>query len=204
MAGAKRSATAAKRPRIKAPAIRREQLMDTGERLLLAKGIASTSIDDIVAAANVAKGTFYLYFASKEALLTALRERFVSSFCELTQAAMDRHRPESYAARLRSWLEAAIDGYFTSQALHDLVFHQFTPDHRHTMSENPLVNQLADLLRAGTAARAWSAPNPQMTATMIFFSLHGAVDVAAADPSTDRKRFKRTAVKFCEAAVGKP
>ena len=45
--------------------------------LFVEKGIAKTSIDDIVKGANMAKGTFYLYFKDKEALL----DEMVYSLC---------------------------------------------------------------------------------------------------------------------------
>lgn len=44
---------------------KKERLMDTGFKLFLEKGIKETSIQDIVDNANVAKGTFYLYFKDK-------------------------------------------------------------------------------------------------------------------------------------------
>ena len=42
--------------------IKRESLLETAYRLFTGKGIHKTSISDIVEAAGVAKGTFYLYF----------------------------------------------------------------------------------------------------------------------------------------------
>lgn len=44
---------------------KKERLMDTGFKLFLENGIKDTSIQDIVDNANVAKGTFYLYFKDK-------------------------------------------------------------------------------------------------------------------------------------------
>ena len=45
--------------------IKRESLLETAYRLFTSKGIHKTSISDIVEAAGVAKGTFYLYFKDK-------------------------------------------------------------------------------------------------------------------------------------------
>lgn len=45
--------------------IKRESLLDTAFQLFTSKGIHKTSISDIVDAAGVAKGTFYLYFKDK-------------------------------------------------------------------------------------------------------------------------------------------
>lgn len=45
--------------------IKRESLLETAYRFFTSKGIHKTSISDIVEAAGVAKGTFYLYFKDK-------------------------------------------------------------------------------------------------------------------------------------------
>lgn len=42
-----------------------ERLLDEGFKLFTTKGLKNTSIQDIVNKANVAKGTFYLYFKDK-------------------------------------------------------------------------------------------------------------------------------------------
>ena len=42
-----------------------ERLLNTGFKLFTEKGFKDTSIQDIVDNANVAKGTFYLYFKDK-------------------------------------------------------------------------------------------------------------------------------------------
>ena len=63
---------------------RTEGLLLAAEQLFLERGIGDVSIDDITQAAGVAKGSFYRYFLSKEALVRALlaptRERVVSAF----------------------------------------------------------------------------------------------------------------------------
>lgn len=49
-------------------------------RLWSEKGFAATRLDDVAAEAGVAKGTIYLYFASKEALFeAALRQTLVAT-----------------------------------------------------------------------------------------------------------------------------
>jgi AcrR family transcriptional regulator len=59
-------------------------LLAAAERLFLARGIEDVSIDDITRDAGVAKGSFYRYFPSKEALVRGLmadaRTRVVSAF----------------------------------------------------------------------------------------------------------------------------
>ena len=45
--------------------IKKDALLDAAFTLFTTKGINKTSISDIVSAAGVAKGTFYLYFVDK-------------------------------------------------------------------------------------------------------------------------------------------
>jgi AcrR family transcriptional regulator len=61
---------------IKAPAVRRAELIDCAQRLFLAKGYERTTINDVIAATRLSKGAFYHHFAAKEDLLEAIAARF--------------------------------------------------------------------------------------------------------------------------------
>jgi AcrR family transcriptional regulator len=56
----------------KAPKERRLEIIQTAERLFSEKGYSNTSIESIIKEMNVAKGTFYYYFKSKEEVLQAV------------------------------------------------------------------------------------------------------------------------------------
>lgn len=62
----------------KDPVVRRNEIIDAAEELFYSVGYDETSVSDIVKAIGVAQGTFYNYFASKEAVLEALVQRHVS------------------------------------------------------------------------------------------------------------------------------
>src|SRR5271163_521787 len=93
------------RPRTKPPEVRREEIMDAAERLFLAQGVASTTIDHIAAGADVAKGTVYLHFVSKQALLTALGDRFADSHLAYIKAAIAAASEGDWRAKLKAWAE---------------------------------------------------------------------------------------------------
>lgn len=61
---------------IKAPEIRRAELIDCAQRLFLAKGYERTTINDVIAATRLSKGAFYHHFRAKEDLLEAIAARF--------------------------------------------------------------------------------------------------------------------------------
>ncbi len=51
------------------------RIFESAMRLFAERGFANTPVEDITEAADVAKGTFFNYFPSKEAILEALAER---------------------------------------------------------------------------------------------------------------------------------
>ena len=180
------------RPRTKPAEVRREELLDAAERLFLKQGLAATSVDEIVSAAQVAKGTFYLHFASKEQLLVGLQQRFVSSFCEAIEKALARRRADDFRGRLRSWVQASMTAYLERVALHDLVFHDYHPADRAAMHEdNPVLDNLTALLAQGSTAGVFDVADPKLTAVMLFHALHGAADLAVARGAA-RKSIVRT------------
>ena len=61
-----------KRRVIKAPAVRRAELLDCAQQLFLTKGYEKTTINDVIAATGLSKGAFYHHFAAKEDLLEAV------------------------------------------------------------------------------------------------------------------------------------
>ena len=58
------------------PGARRQQLLDAAAWVFARKGYRAAAISDIIARAHVARGTFYLYFASKEQIFLAIVEEF--------------------------------------------------------------------------------------------------------------------------------
>lgn len=55
---------------------KRRRIDEAGARELLAAGYAGATVDRVVADADVARGTFYLYYADKHALFVELVARF--------------------------------------------------------------------------------------------------------------------------------
>lgn len=62
---------------VKDPEVRREEILDAAQALFTQKGYDATSIQDIIQAVGIAKGTFYHYFRSKLELLDAVIERLL-------------------------------------------------------------------------------------------------------------------------------
>jgi AcrR family transcriptional regulator len=58
-------------------AARRQQLLSLGRQVFAERGYHNTTVEDIVSAAKVARGTFYLYFADKRTLFEEIVDRLL-------------------------------------------------------------------------------------------------------------------------------
>ncbi|HTJ67482.1 MAG TPA: helix-turn-helix domain-containing protein [Actinospica sp.] len=93
----------------------RTALLDAGSRVAEQHGLAGMSVNRVVAEAGVAKGTFYVHFADRDAFLSALHERFHEETTKATTAALAEHPPG------RARLRAAITAYFEACLHHQGV-----------------------------------------------------------------------------------
>ncbi|UNK20690.1 TetR/AcrR family transcriptional regulator [Paenibacillus sp. N3/727] len=66
----------------KEPEERRNEILDTAEMLFFSKGYAKTTVNDMLQAIGIAKGTFYYYFKSKEEVMDAVVMRFIDEGVE--------------------------------------------------------------------------------------------------------------------------
>jgi AcrR family transcriptional regulator len=175
------------RPRTKPPEVRREEILDAAQLLFLKQGVASTTIDDVAAGADVAKGTIYLHFPSKQELLIALGERFAEKHLACIEAAMAAKSEQDWKGKLVAWAEACVGFYLDSIALHDMLFHEARSPTRKGLVDNLIIDHLESLLNAGHAAGVWSIDDARFTAVFLFSGMHGIVD----DAYMKEKRIQR-------------
>ncbi len=139
MPSSKMSKHRGKPPRTKPAEVRRDDLMNAAVSLFLKNGVAHTAIEQITTRAKlkdfylfeqittraqVAKGTFYLYFSSKENILEALGERFAEQLLAGIKAAVAEKPAHHWKEKLAAWSAACLTGYLDSIRLHDIVFNR--------------------------------------------------------------------------------
>lgn len=88
----------------------RQEILAAAKELFQKKGFEETSIDDIVLAADLAKGTFYYHFQSKEELLVALQEAVLAKSIESVRDKLAKgHSPlkllTEFVAEAAHWTE---------------------------------------------------------------------------------------------------
>jgi TetR/AcrR family transcriptional repressor of nem operon len=73
----------------------RERILASAQRLVLEQGLAATSIDDVLTAAETSKGAFFHHFPTKNALARAIVERYAEGDVAFLEEFMARAERES-------------------------------------------------------------------------------------------------------------
>ena len=68
----------------------RARILDTAQDAVLAKGFEATSIDEIVASADITRSGFFYHFKDKNALARALIERHIVVEAEIFDGLLGR------------------------------------------------------------------------------------------------------------------
>ena len=95
---------------------KKQSLLTAARELFIENGVAKTSIDQIASRAQVAKGTFYLYFRDKEDLLQALIYRISCHVLDEAYRVMDSRRTEDFTENVILFADAIIE-YFKHNRL---------------------------------------------------------------------------------------
>jgi AcrR family transcriptional regulator len=98
-------------------AITRQKLLDTAEKVFGTKGYFSASIVDITQQADVAQGTFYIYFPSKQAIFEELVRQLSRDF---------RNEIKNEVVKAKNYEDAQRIGF--------RVFFQWVKNHRNLYS----------------------------------------------------------------------
>jgi AcrR family transcriptional regulator len=184
----------------KPPVERRQDLMDAAVRVFAEKGIARTTVSDITVSAGVAKGTFYLYFDSKEALLAALKERFVNELLAHATALYERVGREEWWTLVDQTVEDFVDLTLKNKDLiHVLVQEGITPETSEVFAEcqRRIDAMFVGGIQAGIAAEVFKVSDPELAARMIHHALEGSINHAVLyEPRIERDRLITAAREF--------
>jgi AcrR family transcriptional regulator len=156
---------------------RRAELVDAAQAAFAVRGVANTAVSHIVAAAGVAKGTFYLYFESKDDVLVAVAERVVDGLLEAAEAALDTDA--SAVDQLRSFIDA-LGSFDNEPGVVELAEVLHRPENRllHDRLAERIVPRMVPLMEAiirrGVAEGAFAVPDPRAAAWFVLGGLRGA------------------------------
>ena len=184
---------------------RRQDILDAAVAVFARKGIGGATVADIAQAAGVAKGTFYLYFQTKEHLLAALRESLVEQTLERGASFYERVGRDDWWGLVDGMLEAMID-LMLSHRDAILVFTQegMSADTRATFAacDRQLNEMVAGGIQAGVDAGVFEVADPYATATLLHHAIEGAVlEAILYEPEWDRERLLAAAKELVHRAL---
>ena len=158
------------------PAARRQAILDAAASLLAAHGLAGTSVDAVAQQAGIAKGTVYLYFASRSDLLAALRSRYTQGLADRAGSILehaDPSDPGSVTGAFERLAAELLDYVDANQRLYHVLFHE-APGHQEQARE-PLRHLVAGLLSQAMDQGALTPTDAGVLAGFLLDGLHGAM-----------------------------
>jgi AcrR family transcriptional regulator len=181
--------------------VRREQILDAAERVLLERGLAAATMADVAKAAAVAKGTVYLYFESKAELLAGLRARYFERFAAMLgdPPAGGRAAPD-VAAWVERLVAASYDFTLAHHQLHHVLFHQAGFGEADAFARARVV--MADLVEAARASGELTVADPELATDFLLHGLHGVLVRATHRPRSQRRRLVAGVTELICQALG--
>ena len=161
----------------------RRALVDAAERLFAEHGYAATSLDAIVAGADVTKGALYHHYSGKQALFEAVFEKVEAAGARQVQVALEGKRDpwEKAVAGLRAFLEVVRQPSYSRIVVQDgpsVLGHERFRE----QEERSTFTTVLDLVRAVLGSGSWTVDaEMEHTFARIFF---GAMSSAGAAVST--------------------
>jgi len=176
----------------KAPEQRRGDLLDAAIRVFTDKGIQGATIADITTTAGVAKGTFYLYFDSKDQLVAALKARMVDDILAHASGLYEKVGREDWWALVDTFAESYVDFMLGHRDMCQIMAQEgISPEADPAFADcYARINQmLVTSLRAGTADGVFATTDPELTAKLLHHAIDGTlVNAILYDPKPDVDR----------------
>jgi AcrR family transcriptional regulator len=177
---------------VKKPEERKEEIVLAACRLFLDKGYENTTMRDVMAVLDIAKGTIYHYFASKDDLLEAVIAHIAGQQLERQRKVLSGLRGNALQ-RLEQYVHASTHH---EEEYAEVIDHLHKPANAgmhirllamHITLQAPLY---AELIRQGCEEGLFSAGNPLETAEFLLAGIRFLTDMGVS-PWTDGELARR-------------
>ena len=175
----KTAAAVPKRRRVVKPADdRRRELLDAAASVFARRGFQGASVAEICDAAGVAKGTFYVYFDSKEHLLGALKQRHADDMLRITTAYLERVGSDDFWALADAMVQAIIDKELENTDMVQVLCQEGfgSASDVFAVAARTMRDMVARGITTGVDAGVFSCADPVMTATLLINAVRGTVE----------------------------
>lgn len=162
---------------------RQASILEAARQVFFSQGIYNATVDDVAAAAEISKGTVYLYFPSKETILAVLLQEGLALLVQQLEAAYGAGEKMAAVTRLRRIAKAYFD-FFQAHPHYYRLLMAFERQKFQESVEPELYEQIlwrsnrglayvVQTLEEGIASGEFVVENPKQTAGVIWAMLHG-------------------------------
>jgi AcrR family transcriptional regulator len=187
-------ATGKKKTGLLAKQERRQQILTAARNVFSRRGYHQATIDDIVAEAGVARGTFYLYFEDKRAVFADLIDRFAARITMAIQRISTDDPTRPVSEQVRENIRAILGVCLSERAMTKILFTDTTGidsdfDRKLSTFYDSVVLLLMESLRDGQALGIVGDGEPRVMAYLSIGALkellYQAVTLGLAEESAD-------------------
>ncbi|MBW1864972.1 MAG: TetR/AcrR family transcriptional regulator [Deltaproteobacteria bacterium] len=145
---------------------RRQELIAVAAQLFLKQGYENTTVNQIIGSLDLAKGTYYYHFRSKEDILIAVSDKLISDTREKL-VAIHKQNDKDVLWRIREILSIFHDDFYRNRTIWKLVYHDNNIAMHKQVTKiggkrfTPL---LTDVIREGMETDLVHVPHAQETA----------------------------------------
>lgn len=191
-------------PKIVDRSARRAELASAAAAVFADRGVANATVSDIVRAAGVAQGTFYLYFDSKDEVVLAVAELMTSGMIDAIESAVVA--TDATAVEKLLALRDVLCGFDNDPSAIDLSDFIHRPENRalhDRLTENIAVSMVAlveSIITQGVSEGVFDVADPHAAAWFVGAGLQ-SVELAGT-PATEMGAAFDTVIQLALRALG--
>ena len=175
---------------VKDPAVRRQEIVAAARQLFMEKSYDATSMQDVMGKLEIAKGTIYHYFKSKEDLLQAVVDQIIDEDCQRKNDLV-KNTPGSAMDKLRALLsmQSAAE---SNEAILDQLHHERNAAMHIRLLAEAITRQspiYAEIIQQGCEEGFFHTEHPMESAEFILAAMQVLTDVGISPwPPQDLQR----------------
>jgi AcrR family transcriptional regulator len=141
---------------------RRNEILDTAERLFHTKGYDKCTVNDIIKEVVIAKGTFYYYFKSKEEVMDAVVFRYTDIIISRVDEILKRNDITSEEKLLHAFMAMRIANQIDTDMVSEMHKTENTLLHQKTLNQivTGMAPVLVKVIEEGIEKKVWSCKYP--------------------------------------------
>jgi AcrR family transcriptional regulator len=161
---------------------RRADLLDAAAAIFSRDGVADAKVEDITEYANVSKGTFYLYFESKDVAAAAVWRRHIDEFIRIGEAIL-ADEAMTIGARLVKVFESLMQFTLEHAALHRNLYGTAGADTVKSSANQRLIALIGQAAQHGVDLGELRCDQPDLLTSTLFHGLCGSFNDASRSKS---------------------